>query len=170
MKKIVALFMSILMVAGLAACGSSSNEEPNDSVEVMTLTPLKNDILPINEPMTVVDNEFCTFIINEVVYDNTYDTYGLKVYLENKTDYTLFFAWENVSVNGYMCDNYWGVDVMPHKKSNDEIIWYIDVFEENGIDYKNVSNIDFNLIIGSKDENDYLQEFYVDDTFALNIA
>ena len=169
MKKIFIFLMSALMIIGLASCGTNS-DEPNDSISIVNNAIKTNEVLTLENPVTVVDNEFCTFTINEVVYDKSYDTYGLKVYLENKTNEKLHFAWENVAVNGYMCDNYWGTDVMPNKKENTEILWYINVFDENGIDYKNISNIEFELIIASIDDEFYLQDFYVKDVYDLNIA
>ena len=169
MKKIFIFLMSALMIIGLASCGTNS-DEPNDSISIVNNAIKTNEVLTLENPVTVVDNEFCTFTINEVVYNKSYDTYGLKVYLENKTNEKLHFAWENVAVNGYMCDNYWGADVMPNKKENTEILWDINVFDENGIDYKNISNIEFELIIASIDDEFYLQDFYVKDVYALNIA
>ena len=176
MKKIVALFMSILMVAGLVACGNSTPADSNDSVEIVEnissqeTNSKENNVLPINEPVIVVDNESCTFIVNEVVYDEFYNTYGLKVYLENKINDDLMFAWDNVSVNDYMCDPGWASEVAPGKKENTEIYWLIDNFNENNIDYTNVTNIEFNLRIYSEDETTWNSTYYVDDTFALNIA
>ena len=169
MKKIFIFLMSALMIIGLASCGTNS-DEPNDSISIVNNAIKTNEVLTLENPVTVVDNEFCTFTINEVVYNKSYDTYGLKVYLENKTNEKLHFAWENVAVNEYMCDNYWGADVMPNKKENTEILWDINVFDENGIDYKNISNIEFELIIASIDDEFYLQDFYVKDVYALNIA
>lgn len=176
MKKIFVFLMSVLMIIGLASCGNSIPADSNDSIEIVEnidteeTNPKENNVLPINEPVIVVDDESCTFIVNEVVYDEFYNIYGLKVYLENKINDDLMFAWDNVSVNGYMCDPWWASEVAPGKKENTEIYWLIDSFNENNIDYTNITNIEFNLRIYSEDEETWNSTYYVDDTFALNIA
>jgi hypothetical protein len=129
-----------------------------------------NDVVEqkINEPIIIVDNDFVTFSIKNDTYDALLETYGFKVFLENKTDKPVMFSWDEVSVDGYMCDPFWASEVAAGKKENTEIHWYLTAFEENDIDYKNISNIEFTLTCYSENEDTWENTYYVNDIFNVN--
>lgn len=180
MKKFLALILALVMSLSLVACGSDPVETPADEVisDVETLNPetpnetpdesATADIININEPVVIVDNEFVTFTVKSVFYDEFWESYGLKVFLENKTDKPVMFAWDEVSVNGYMCDPFWGSEVAGGKKENTEICWYLTSFEENGIDYTQITDIEFTLRTYYTNEETWDSTYYVEDIFALN--
>lgn len=85
-----------------------------------------------DKEQVIVDNEYCTMIVTGFEEDD-FMGYGMKVYLENKTDKKIVFALDDVTVNGYMCDPFWGATIPAGKRSNTTISWFSDTFEENGI-------------------------------------
>ena len=180
MKKFLALFLALVMSLSLVACDSDPVEIPADEVisNVETVEPetpaevpdesAAADIININEPIVIVDNEFVTFMVKSVFYDEFWESYGLKVFLENKTDKPVMFTWNEVSVNGYMCDPFWASEVAGGKKENTEICWYLTSFEENDIDYTQITDIEFQLSAYYLDEETWDMTTYVEDVFALN--
>lgn len=175
MRKFLSLILALVMSLSLVACGSDPVETPADGVisNVETVEPETSDepaaadIININESIVVVDNEFVTFTVKSVFYDEFWESYGLKVFLENKTDKTVMFSWDEVSVNGYMCDPFWGTEVVGGKKENTEICWYLTSLEENDIDYTQITDIEFKLSATHYDE-DWNATTYVEDVFKLN--
>ena len=176
MRKFLALFLALVMTLSLVACGSDPVETPADEVisNVETVEPgtpdesATTDIINISEPIVVIDNEFVTFTVKSVFYDEFWESYGLKIYLENKTDKPVMFSWDEVSVNGYMCDPFWASEVAGGKKENTEICWYLTAFEENEIDYTQITDIEFKLWIYHSDEETWDITTYVEDVFKLN--
>ncbi|MBR1780962.1 MAG: hypothetical protein IJ751_06125, partial [Oscillospiraceae bacterium] len=77
----------------------------------------------------VVDNDDFTFIIYSSTPDGFYG-YSILAYIENKTDSTLMFSWDDVSVNGIMCDPFWASEVPSHAYSYEEISFCDSDFEE----------------------------------------
>lgn len=179
MRKFLAFILASVMCFSLCACGSDPVETPADDVisNVETIDPTPDeiledsaaaDILNISDPIVVVDNEYITFTVKSVVYDEFWETYGLKVFMENKTDKTVMFSWDEVSVNGYMCDPFWASEVAAGKKENTEISWYLTSFEENDIDYTQITDIEFKLSAYSTNEETWDSTYYVEDVFTLN--
>ncbi len=80
----------------------------------------------------VIDNDEFSFIILRQRDDGTWG-YTLDCYLENKTDASLVFSWDSVSVNGYMIDPYWGTEIAPGMRKYSSISFSPQDFEENGI-------------------------------------
>ncbi len=80
----------------------------------------------------LVDNEEICFVILGSENDSIMG-YTLKCYVENKTDMTLMFTWNDVSVNGYMCDPFWAEEITPGMRSYDDIYFSKSDFELNSI-------------------------------------
>ena len=78
------------------------------------------------------DDDRITFVILNTKED---DIWGctLNCYLENKTDKTLMFTWEDVSVNGFMIDPFWAREIPSGKRCYSGISFSKTGFEENNI-------------------------------------
>jgi len=108
--------------------------------------------------VVIADNDDIRFVI-----EGTQDTssYTLHVYMENKTGRNLMYAWDKVSVNGYMIDPFWAMSVAAGKRACAEISFYRSDLEENGITA--VSEIEFTLQVSDYDNWDVpnlLEETY----------
>ena len=98
---------------------------------------------------TILDDGNASFIILETDKDNIWG-YTVLCYLENKTDKSLMFSWDDVSVNGFMIDPLWASEVAPGMRSYAEISFFDSYFEDNGI--TDVEEIEFLLRISDADD------------------
>lgn len=107
--------------------------------------------------VVIAENDNCRFVIEWADAEDA-SAYTLYVYAENKTDRNLMFAWDMVSVNGYMIDPFWATTVAAGKKICSEVTFYRSELADNGIE--DVTGIEFTLLISDYDdwEADYLLE------------
>ena len=76
--------------------------------------------------------------------------YTVYVYMENKTDRNLMYAWDMVSVNDMMVDPFWATVVAAGKKACAEVVFYRSDLADNGIE--DVENVEFTLIVSDYDD------------------
>ena len=168
----------IVMIAALAlivrACCAATPEETTSAPTQQTKVPTTDAPTTVPETtvpettapfaeVTLVDDESCTVIIKG--YDeNALLGYGVNVFLENKTDKELMFSVSEVSVNGFMCDPFWGATVSAGKKANEQITFFASDFESNGIE--TVEEITFTLKV--YDNGDWLAGNLVEKSFTVN--
>lgn len=180
LKKVVSVLLAITVLLACAACGAPAEEAPaavnteaaqkeqqkEESVEeeVAEEENIKEETAPeiTFAEQVLVDDENCTVKITGIEEDEIWG-YTLKVYLENKTDLELMFSVDGVSVNGYMCDPFWGSSVTAGMKSNEEITFSKDAFERNGI--VTPTDIQFNLRVS--DYNDWMADPLVEEEYTL---
>lgn len=108
----------------------------------------------------VVDNDDVTFVILDSEVDDIWG-YTLHCFIENKTDKALMFAWNDVSVNGYMIDPFWAKDVTPGMRSYTDISFSEEEFEKNEI--AAVEEIEYTL--RAYDSNDWMDDAVYEETF-----
>jgi len=113
------------------------------------------------EEVVCVDDDNCTFVILSVNADGDWG-YTLNCYLENKTDNMMQFYWDDVAVNGFMVDPYWGHSVASGKRSYSEISFSQSQLDENAITA--IDEIEFNLRVTNED--DWNATPYVDTNFS----
>lgn len=150
---------------------SDNNDWMADPIleETFTIYPLGQEAVepyvrvPVEGEVVLVDNEYCTMIVTGYDPDNIFG-YTMNVYLENKTDSIMMFSADSVSVNGFMCDPFWAADVAPGKRSNSQITWMDSTLEENGI--TEIESI--TLPVRIYNQEDWLQDAYVEETFTVN--
>ncbi|MGN1083490.1 MAG: hypothetical protein ACI4QX_00680 [Lachnospiraceae bacterium] len=110
----------------------------------------------------IVDDDSCTFKIVSVEEDARLG-YTLHVFLENKTDLNLTFSWDEVAVNGLICDPYWIATVPAKTKTNEEIQFSVTDFEKNGLSA--VTVIQFVLSVFNTD--DWSADTLIEETFSF---
>lgn len=93
----------------------------------------------------ICDTDNLLFVILDQTVDETFEDLVLPVYIENRTDKPLDIFWENVSVNGYMVDPFWSVNLKGGTSSYDEVVFYIEDLVDSEIDPYDVSEIEFDL-------------------------
>lgn len=169
MKKLLAGFMICLTVFSFVGCGSSSNEDVTPD-EVIIETESKNSEATPNtsfEEIVVAENENYSFKIKGTEINETWGTWDIKVFLENKTDEPMMFSWDNVSVNGYMIDPFWASEVAAGKKENTSISFNEDEFLENEI--QTVEDVSFNLNIYNENPETWeVTQEHLNDIFTVS--
>ena len=99
--------------------------------------------------VVVAEDENARFVIEWADAEDASE-YTVYVYMENKTDRNLMYAWDLVSVNDKMVDPFWATVVAAGKKACSEITFYRSDLADNGID--EVENIEFTLLISDYDD------------------
>lgn len=164
LKRFFTVFLSLILICGLAACDSSTKKPGysySNATAVTETIPLESVAAPFQETI-LVDNEHCTFTITALDPDNLWG-YTMKAFLENKTEQDLMFSLDLVSVNGFMCDPLWASTVTAGMKANEEITFLSEDFQRNGI--TEVREIAFTLRVYNS--NDWEAAHLVDEIFVL---
>lgn len=162
-KKIISVLLAFVLLLSFVGCGSTETTNTESTNTETTQETTQETKAPEFQEKIFVDNENCTFKITEIDADSEWG-YTLKAYVENKTDKNLMFAWNDVSVNGFMCDPFWATTVQGGKKAVEEISFLPSEFEELGIE--DVENIEFTLSI--YDDDDWEAAHLVEEKFTLN--
>lgn len=175
LKKVLAILLAVMIVLMCAACGTAPEESASESkTEVVQAEQQKEEVAEENEveatskpeitftEQLLVDDENCTVKITGIEDDSIWG-YTLKVLLENKTDVELMFALDGVSVNGYMCDPFWGSAVTAGMKANEEINFSVTSFEKS--DITTPTDIQFTLRVS--DYTDWMKEPLVEQEFVV---
>ncbi len=111
------------------------------------------------DEQVIVDNDDVTFIL----YGLEDDSYGKKIhsYVENKTDKKLMFSWMDGSVNGYVCEPYWAVEIPGGRRAYSDVTYMDSELEKNQI--TEIEEIEFTLRVFDSEDwfaDAVLQEKY----------
>lgn len=156
MKRLASLLLALMLIFSLAACGGETTPDTNDGTNP-SQSENNNDESKTDEnelsftEVVAVDNAECLIKITEIDPNNMWG-FTLKAQLENKSaDKTYMFSVESASINGVQCDPWFATEVAAGKKSNEEISFFGDELEENGVgDYT-----DIELTFRVYDSNDW---------------
>lgn len=121
------------------------------------------DRVPAPGETVIVDNEDLKFTIESANKDD-YWGYLLHLYVENRTDATIYLAWSDLSVNGFEAVPNWKDTVLSGMRKLSSAYISNGILEANGI--TNVEEIEFKLVV--RNLHDYYDEIYLDETFTFN--
>lgn len=177
-KRILAMSAALVLALSMAACGKAESEttipsgssEPTATTQPSQTTKPEETTIPettgATEPeaneIMLVDNENCTVKVTGIDPDGLLG-YGVKVFLENKTDKNLMFSVKDVSVNGFMIDPFWASTVAAGKMANETITFLESDFKENGID----AVTEITLTLNVYDSDDFTADYLVEETFTV---
>ena len=163
MKKILVLSLALCMIFSMASCSVESDAE----IELESVEEVENESLEesVSTDVVVAETDELLFVVKGTEVDEFFDTWGVKVLIENKTDKALTVAWDDVSVNGYMIDPFWATEVAAGKKENTVITFWSSDFEENNITV--VEDIEFVLRGYCLDEETWDTTNYIEETFTV---
>jgi hypothetical protein len=113
--------------------------------------------------IVLVDNDYVTVIVTDFDPDNMWG-YAANLYLVNKTDATVMFSVDDVSVNGYMIDPFYATSVSAGKSAFSSITWFSSDFEDNGI--SNVEEIE--MLFKAHDYDSWGSDSYFEEVVTLN--
>jgi len=112
--------------------------------------------------ITLVDNDACTIIMKDFAVEEFYP-FKAVISTDNKSDLNLYVSLDDVSVNGYMCDPWFGKTISAGHQSNDDMSFYSGDFDINGIEQ--VRDFEFTLVV--RDDDDYFADPIVNETFVI---
>lgn len=116
------------------------------------------------EKISLIDNDKVR--VEVIDFDPEGDWGSTLVFvLENKTDLTLMFSADEVSVNGFMLDPFWATTVAPGKMAYDEMSWYDDQLEESKIVATDIEEIEF--LLSASDDNDWMADDIFNEQFLV---
>ncbi|MGN0318111.1 MAG: hypothetical protein ACI4E1_09300 [Lachnospira sp.] len=104
----------------------------------------------------LVDNDTMTFTVNEIRQDDDMG-YGVKVTINNKTNGVLSVSWDNVVMNGWLCDPCWTVNVGAN--SQIESVVEIDSYLLGNSDIDKLTEMHFTLS-ACRDTNSMITSLY----------
>ncbi len=99
-----------------------------------------------NEVVLYDTDQFSVIVLSNETDGNDFI---MHCYLENKTGHEIMFSMDDVSVNGYMADPFWGTSVAAGKKLYTTVCFYEYLLSDNGI--SNVEEIEFTLRVSNAD-------------------
>lgn len=111
----------------------------------------------------LVDNEYVTVIVTGYEIDELFG-YAANLFLVNKTDTSVMYSVDEVSVNGFMVDPFYATSVAPGKCAFSSIYWDYSTLEDNGI--PEVEEIEF--VLYAYDEMILDRDYFVDEVVTLN--
>lgn len=111
----------------------------------------------------LIDNEKCKATVIGTENDSILG-YTLNLYLENKSDSSVMFYVEDVSVNGYMIDPFWARSVSAGNVAFSDMSFSTSAFEENNIE----TDEDIELTIRAYNYEDYSANDYAKETVTIN--
>lgn len=160
MKKVVVLFLALMLMISFAACGGEmtpgtekeTNSTQNNNTDITeTKASAKEEKNEISfSEVVVVDNEQCAIKITKID-EKSFWGYTLKAQLENKSaDKTYMFSVESAAINGVQCDPFFATEVASGKKSNNDIS-----FSETGFDADIGEYTDIELTFRVYDSEDW---------------
>lgn len=169
MKRLFSLLLCAVMLLGMTACGSSYNAAPTETAGSAT-TPVTEPV-PTAAPtvpaavmgeMVLVDHDDAAF---SVIRAETSEHAGMQIHVQcvNKSGHALMFAWDVVSVCGYMYDPMWAVEVAAGKTANSIID--LDTYALEQMDITAVDEITFTLRI--YDSENWMEEPMVQEVHTI---
>lgn len=163
MKKVTVIFLTLLFVISLAACGSKSQDMESKQKSEKEATETKAQTKKPEtsfESFDAVNNDECRITIKELDPDGFWG-YGINVELENKSpSVTYRFVVRSATVNGMMADPLFSASVAPGKKSNESIDFMASSLEDAGIEEYTDIGISFDVY----DDDDWMAEHVAEET------
>lgn len=179
MKRMICLILALAMIVTLAACGGKEEEtivttatevsvETDAAVvpetteapteEVTETTEAPNTVMPVE--IVLLDNESCTFSLGPT---SVSEIAGMQVNVTcvNKTQESLDFSWNNVSVCGMMYDPNWAVTVPAGETLKSKV--EIDTYALETMGIYAVEEITFQLCVTSNEnwmDAPYVKEYF----------
>lgn len=102
----------------------------------------------VDGEQVILDNEYCTLIMLDTDEDTFWGP-SINCYVENKTVESIYISMNDVSVNGFMMEPYWGVTLGAGAKAYSAISFSSDDLEANGI--TEMETIEFELYAHNND-------------------
>ena len=114
--------------------------------------------------IVLFDTEEVTMIVTGFGYDEIWGN-AVHVYMVNKTDRTLMFSVENATVNGFMSDPFWALEVRAGMRAYSDIMWSDEQLAENDITEIEQIGLDINVY----DSEDWMADRIVEGQYTIKV-
>lgn len=111
----------------------------------------------------IIDNEYVTVIVTDYDPDSFWG-YSVNMFLINKTDKNVMFSANDVSVNGFMVDPFYGEVVFAGNCAFTSMSWFEENLEENNI--TDIEEIEFTF--RAFDYDDWNSDDFANESVTLN--
>ncbi len=118
---------------------------------------------PQDADNVIIDNEYVTVTVIGYEKDNIWG-YGVKLFLQNKTDVEVMFGIDEASVNGYMIDPFWANSVISGKCAYSTVHWSDTALAENGI--TSIEDIEF--VLRARNSEELTADYFAKETISLH--
>ena len=180
MKRMICLILALALVFTMVACGGTEEPVVTTATEVTVevdeaVVPETTEATEATEPETteapntvmpvenvLLDNESCTFSFGPTSVSEM-AAMQINVTCVNKTQETLVFSWNNVSVCGFMYNPNWAVTVPAGETLVSAV--EIDTYALETMDIHAVDEITFQLHIRSSEN--WMDAPYVEEYFTI---
>lgn len=155
MKHVFSIVLVVLLVFGLAACDSITQEtettkpssvsyERDDGKDAQTEESNATSDKAVIRETVLTDESGIKITAKQIVEDSLFGV-ELKLLIENNTQKDITVQARNVSVNGYMVETTMSVDVAAGKKANDSLTFLSSSLEACGI--QTIADMEFSFHI-----------------------
>lgn len=80
----------------------------------------------------LTDTDDYRVLVTESYFDDTWDSYTFRIYIENKSDLNLTFELNDIYANNWKINNYLYENVPAHKRATDTVSVYSELLDEIG--------------------------------------
>lgn len=156
MKKFLALILALCMCLSLVACAGdppADDTSTPDTTITDTTNPSEDESVVdvVFSPVTLVSNDRVIFKVTSEPYrDEFWDAYSIDMYAENPTGDTIYVALVETSVNDFMIDPYFTIEIGPDKKANEVCMFMKDDLDRNNIT-DSIDKIAFKIAVYDSD-------------------
>ncbi len=119
----------------------------------------------LSTDVVLLDNEYVTMLLTDFEVDEIWG-YTANLFLVNKTDVSVMFSADDVSVNGYMIDPFYADSVSAGKCAFSEITWSEEDLAENDIAISDINTIE--MTIRAYNYDNWMAEDFANETVTVN--
>lgn len=126
----------------------------------------KYERAPKDTDTVLIDDDYSTVIVTGYSADS-YGDYHVELYLVNKTDKKILFRVDDASINGFMVDQFFMLDLGANNCAYSDVTWYKKDLKENDIDINSIEEIELPFKVCEFDEDYWEGDVYSEDVFTL---
>lgn len=161
MRKLISVLLVFCMILSFAGCGTSTSEGVKEPVDVYVNNSVSENVL--SEENIMLNDMGIKITAKEISNSGMYGP-ELKMLIENDSEYNLTIKIKNMSINAYMYDPMFSLDIASGKKSNSSVLITNEFIEKCEI--KEINSVEFSVeaIVA-----DSLETYFVGENMSVEI-
>ena len=114
----------------------------------------------------LADTDEFTYVIIDTDIDDFWG-YSFNIFAENKTDKAIYFGWNDISVNDFMCEPYCGVTLAPKSCTYLQATFSDYTIEGTGLTFDDFEKLEFTL--NGRYDDDWESPDLINETFTIQL-